>query len=159
MKRLRLTQVLGCISFAIALVVSATPASATPGLIVGNGSGIYLPGIPTFGCGNEDITIEFSVFAVAGTQPEHGPEQFDGTGFECGPIVTGQTPETGTGGGNLAGTLTGSLTYTRTGDVMTVAGSGTVKGGSVSFGGDCHLTFTSANPVTSFEASCKWTTS
>lgn len=146
MKGLRLTRVLIGLAFGLSALAGAVPATAAPNVATGVGFGIYVPGVPTIGCANEQIEFELSPFAVSsGTM---GTETFDGNGFEC--------LQEGRGNGNLYGTLPGQLAYDRQGTVMTVTGSGTLNGQPVTFSGDCHLTFTSANPVTSFNLACTW---
>jgi hypothetical protein len=146
MKRVRLTRVLIGLAFGLSALAGAVPATATPNVATGVGFGTYLPGVPTTGCANEQIDFTLSPF-VAGPDVV-GTETFDGNGFEC--------LQEGRGNGNLYGTLPGPLAYDRQGTVMTVSGTGTLNGQSVSFSGDCHLTFTSANPVTSFNLACTW---
>ena len=135
---------------ALPLCVSALPAAAAPDVIVAFGSGTYSPGVPAFtptNCVDTNIAINFSPFVLAGTDLSLlGAESFAGYGFEC--------PASGNGTGVFSGPMTGTASYSRSGEVMTFSGSATTNGHPGSLLLTCTIQPTSVAPTASFLIYC-----
>ena len=130
-----------------------SPATASPNVAVVVGTGTIFPGLPTTGCGgNPNQTVSFDGTAVAvGTHAGVYAVHFEGTSSGC------ESLGAGAGSGNLSGQITGAVTYSRTGPIVTLSGSGQLNGGPTHaiIAGVCEFIPTSVNPVTTYALACE----
>ena len=125
--------------------LSGTPVSAAEaGTLVATGT--YSPGLPTTSCTpNQTVSWDGTAVFPSGTYAVH----FDGVVNACAGL-TGES-----GGGTLSGLIWGSLSYTRTGKVVTYSGVVTRRGSTETVTAwHCIRTWTSMNPVNSFVDYC-----
>lgn len=118
------------------------------------GTGTISPGLSTTCTVQTSVTFDSVVLLYASTT---GPTvsatasvHFAGASAGCETVVTGQ------GGGTLSGGLAGPVTYSRTGNLVTLGG--TINGESV-LAGACIFVPTDANPTTAYGLVCAAATS
>lgn len=128
-----------------------SPATATPNVAVVVGTGTISPGLPTTGCEDQDDVIFDGTAVAVGTHAGVYSIHFDGASSICESLLTGA------GSGVLTGQITGNVTYSRTGPVVTLSGSGQLNGGPAHsiLAGVCEFVPTSINPVISYVLSCQ----
>ena len=107
---------------ALGLVAGTSPSSSSPNVVTMVGTGTYSPGLPTTGCAFQSVSFDGTA-AFAGTHAGVYALHFDGSSSTCESLTTGS------GSGTLSGQVTGNLTYSRTGTVVTLSGSFRVNGG------------------------------
>lgn len=143
---------------AVAVVASfalpAVPASAGPvtdvAIVVGTG-GIY-PGLPNSGCiPNQRVTFTATLAVNAGDHAGLYAVSFEGSsGTNCESLTFGA------GTGTLSGGVSGTVSYNRNGNVVTLTGTGAVNGAFHRITiGICEFVPTSVNPVTTYGLACQ----
>jgi len=110
------------------------------------GLGTISPGLPTSGCANQSVTFDSAVLVYADTTPAvvTANTHFSGNSSICETLNAGQ------GSGTLSGGLSGTVDYSRTGNVVTIGG--TINGHAGA--GACLFVPTSVNPVQSYALVC-----
>ena len=143
----RLLRPMAAAAFAIALV-AGSPAHATDQAKV-VGTGTITPGLPATGCISGQ-TVTFSGTAVlTGSNPVVYTFHFQGNSTICESTFAGE------GCGVLVGDITGTVCYSRTGNVVTLSGVVVVQGVPHTIqAGACEFAPTSVNPVQTFALSC-----
>ena len=134
---------------ALGLVAGTSPSSSSPNVVTMVGTGTYSPGLPTTGCAFQSVSFDGTA-VFAGTHAGVYALHFDGSSSTCESLTTGS------GSGTLSGQVTGNLTYSRTGTVVTLSGNLQIDGGpmhSVQSGG-CVPVPTSVNPIGSYMWIC-----
>jgi hypothetical protein len=118
-----------------------------------SGSGMISPGLPTTGC-----AVQTSV-TFSGTATVQGDEA--GTysvTFTGGSGTTCETLSSGAGTGTLSGGVSGNVSYSRNGNIVTLTGNSIQVGSSPAHtitAGVCQFVPTNANPVTKYNLTCQ----
>jgi hypothetical protein len=114
------------------------------------GTGTIAPGLPTTGCqSNQHVNFSGTLTVTAGDETSTTNISFDGNSDIC------ETLNAGHGSGTLAGGASGTVTYSRTGNVVTITGSPVINGeGHSVLAAACVFIPTSANPVSSYALAC-----
>ena len=121
------------------------------------GSGTISPGVPAPGApcisGNH-VTFTGAVTAAPGSDDSNlngGTLTFSGDSSTC------DTFNSGSGTGQLGGVGTGTVNYSRTGNVVQVTGSDIVANGEAHtiINATCQFTPTNANPTTAYTLTCQ----
>jgi multidrug efflux pump subunit AcrA (membrane-fusion protein) len=134
--------------FTSANVASAAPNDAA--VVVGQGT--INPGIPATGCSSSAPHVTFDgTVVVVGPDAQTGSIHFDGDSTSA---CASATADSGTG--VLSGIASGTVTFSRTGNVVTVSGP------SVSFAGRvgpvtaaCQFYPGAANPIVTYILTCQ----
>jgi hypothetical protein len=117
------------------------------------GTGTISPGLPTTGCAVQTGITFSGTGAVVGTDGVAAPAtiNFDGnSGSTCETLNSGQ------GSGTLSGSLTGTVSYQRTGAIVQVFGNVSVLGSPSRspLVAVCVFAATTVNPVTTYVLVC-----
>jgi hypothetical protein len=137
----------------VAMVGQGGAFAAAGDVVAVAGQGTISPGLPTTGCAVQtDITFS-GTGAVVGTDGNAIPAtvNFDGnSGSTCETLNAGQ------GSGTLSGTLTGNVTYQRTGAIVQVDGQVSVLGSPQRkpLVAICVFVAVNVNPVTAYVLVC-----
>lgn len=130
-------------------------ATPPPGQGGWTGTGTISPGLPTSGCvDNSSMSMTGTAVLAGGATSGALSVRFDGNSTICESLNAGQ------GSGTLSGDLTGHLSYTRTGNVMTMSGiaDGTAAGAAFEMPRPivviCILVYLSIGPITGFVFIC-----
>lgn len=119
------------------------------------GTGTIAPGLTTTCTVQTSVTFDSAVLVYVSTT---GPtvSATASTHFAGSSGINCETVASGKGSGTLSGGLAGSVTYDRTGNVVTLGG--TINGGGV-IAGVCIFVPTTVNPTTSYGLVCAAATS
>jgi hypothetical protein len=141
--------VLAAVMVAPLTFVATSPASADPAVATVEGSGTIDPGLPTTGCANQSVDFDGTGTVSHGDHEGSYDFHFEGNSSICESLATGE------GSGTLSGDISGTVSYSRT--VNHVSVSGNVTFGSTSgaiVAGSCVFQPTNANPTTEYELRC-----
>ena len=130
-------------------LVMISPATASPNVAVVVGTGTIAPGLVE-ACLPQTVSFDGTAVA-AGTHAGVYAIDFDGNSFGC------ETVQAGAGAGILSGQITGNVTYSRLGPVVTLTGSGQLNSGPthVIIAGACEFVPTSVRPITTYALACE----
>ena len=154
MVSMKLVRAVASAALTLGLVAGTAPASAAPtGTLVGTGT--LSPGLPTSGCAFQSVTLDGTLVS-AGTAPVTTMTtgvyalHFEGFSSIC------ETSTSGAGSGTISGGVTGNVSYSRTGSIVTLSGTIQTNGGSARSlsSAVCAYYPTSANPTTSYGMVC-----
>lgn len=108
--------ILAAVVLAAPLSMPSAHATPPPGHGGWQGTGTESPGIPATGCVSNLVTNMTGTAVLAGDRPVAVPVSFSGSSSEC------ESAASGAGSGVLSGGLSGTVSYTRTGDTVTMVG-------------------------------------
>jgi len=137
----------------MAMVGQGGALAAVGDVVAVAGTGTISPGLPTSGCAVQTNITFNGTGAVVGTDGVAVPAtiNFNGnSGSTCESLNSGQ------GSGTIGGTLTGNVSYQRTGAIVQVFGSVSVLGspGRTPLVAVCVFAATTVNPVTAYALIC-----
>ena len=146
----------GRIVTALAVVVSVLAPGAQHTAFADNavmritGNGGSSPGLTTYPTNQTAVTFSATGTVDSGNHTSTYPFSFSGSGYNETVIV-------GNGFGTLSGAITGTVSYNRNVNLMTVTGNVTFGSTSGSIqSGICVLVPTNANPTTNYNIVCEW---
>lgn len=140
---------LAAAALAAGLIAGTNPTMASPNAATVTGGGTISPGLPDAGCAFQSVTFSGTA-EVVGTHGGSYSVTFNGASSIC------ETRASGAGGGVLGGDVNGTVSYSRTGPVVTLSGSVTIDNGephNIDAGG-CVFAPTSVNPVQTYQLVC-----
>ena len=142
----RLNRRVAIVAVALGLLAGASPAPADTGSATVVGTGSISPGLPAQGCtSGQSVSFDGTVVHAAATYSVH----FDGSSSIC------ESLSAGAGSGTLSGGVTGSVNYTRTGNVVQLSGNVVMGGTAHSISGCvCVWVPTSVFPTITYTMVC-----
>ena len=134
----------------LALPLATGTANAGPGadVAVVTGNGTIRPGLSTE-CTVQAVTFSGSA-EVLGTHPGTYSVSFSGGSISC------ETNGFGAGTGTLSGGVSGTVNYSRTGNIVTLNGSGAIgTHARTIIAAVCEFVPTSVDPTTTYALACQ----
>ena len=131
--------------------IGAVPCPSNTDNVTTVGNGVIVPGL-TITCTNQFVYFDSTFLVFAGDENSlNGRVHFDGASSGC------ETDTFGQGSGTLTGDMAGTVTYVRTGTIVTITGSVTVNGESHGLTAECAFSPTTYNPIDHYALACTGT--